>query len=670
MTNSMGMVDVDSGVTQSKSERIEQLLKLACASLGMLQGVLLRISDDFAEVISRAIDTLPPQLTLIPNHPHINEIALPQSHVDASEDVKHWAHLHLGAREFVRGKVHRSTVDSHVLVFVPPSDMCIEQLDSIKLALVDGWLESLLSHEERSDSFRHRALYEKLQSVANIGTWEVNLVNERISWSSQTRVIHEVDESYQPSMETAIYFYKEGFDRDEISRQIKRTIETGAPWTSTLKLVTAKGNEVWVESHGMAEMIDGVCVRLFGTFQDVSKSMALRIELDKQRGEAIEAYNARGELLSRISHELRTPLNGITGMLQSLRFEQRDKIRKKKAELALRSANKLLQLINDVLDYTEISNGRFTLNPSDFSALALAEDIIEVAKPQCEEKGVTLYTHVDVPKDTYLNGDAARIGQVIDNLISNAIKYTHQGHVRVTLTLDKSDHSPAIHILVEDTGEGMSRATVESIFTPLIHGDKTSISRNTGSGLGLTIVKQIIDKMGGNISVETELGSGSAFEATLPVEYACCSDKTSNDNNCIPKRLLKVPLALLVVDDNDINRMVLKSMLEQYNYVADEAEDGQIAIEKAKSKQYDIIFMDCAMPVRDGMSASKFILEKGYLAEHGKIVAVTANTTEDDKAACKGAGMAEFLSKPVDQNAIFAILKAMLLNKEGLVQQC
>lgn len=669
MSDSVGISGVESAVKRSQSERIEHLLQLGCASLGTLQGVLLRISDDFTEVIARANASLPPQLTLIPDFPLVNVMALPQRHFDASEEFKHWTHLYLGTREFVRGRLHTCAGHTLVLFFVPPSDLSVEHLDTTKLELIDGWMESLLFHDARNDSMRNQALYEKLQSVANIGTWEVDLVNDTISWSSQTRVIHEVEDSYQPDMETAIYFYKEGFDRDEISRHIKCTIETGAPWSSILKLVTAKGNEVWVESHGMAEMIDGVCVRLFGTFQNVSKSMELRLALDKQRAEAVEAYNARGELLSRISHELRTPLNGITGMLQALRFEQREKIRKKKAELALRSANKLLQLINDVLDYTEISNGRFTLSPSDFCALALVEDIIDVFKPLSEEKGLTLYTQVDVPKNTYLKGDTARIGQVIDNLISNAVKYTHQGHVRVHLSLDKSEACPAIHIRVEDTGEGMSKDTVKSIFTPLIHGDKTSVSRNTGSGLGLTIVKQIVDKMGGKINVNTALGNGSVFEASLPVEYASCTEESSNAVSCIPKRLLKVPLSLLVVDDNDINRMVLKSMLEQYNYYADQAEDGQVAIDKAKNRRYDIIFMDCAMPVLDGVSATKEILEKGYLAEHGKIVAVTANTTDADKAACENAGMAAFLSKPLDQSAISSILKEVLLNKEGLVQQ-
>lgn len=669
MTSSVGLSGTNSLVARSQSERIGQLLQLGCKTLDMVQGVLLRITHDYAEVIVRACDTKAPQLALIPDFPHVDAAAVPQSHLDATDGFKRWAHLYLGAEQFVRGRLHTCAGHSLVLFFMAPIHVDISKIDNTKLELIDGWLESLLFHDEHSDSIRNHALYEKLQSVANIGTWEVDLVNEAISWSSQTKVIHEVDEDYTPDMATALCFYKAGYDRDEIARIMEHTINTGDPWTTTLQLVTAKGNHVWVECHGMAEMIDGICVRLFGTFQDVSKSMELRLALDKQREDAVQAYNARGELLSRISHELRTPLNGITGMIQAMRYEKRERIREKKADLALRSANKLLQLINDVLDYTEISNGHFSLNHSDFCIRALVEDIIDVFKPLCDEKGIRLYIALDFPENTYLNGDAARIGQVIDNLISNAVKFTQQGHISVQLALDKNNARLDLQIAVEDTGEGMSADTVKSLFTPLIHGDKTSPTKNSGSGLGLTIVKQIVDKMEGEITVKTDMGKGTVFEAKLPVDYASQAEGALDDPECISQRLLRLPLALLVVDDNDINRMVLKSMLDQHNYSADEAEDGQVALEKARKRQYDVIFMDCAMPVLDGIAASKLIISKGYLPAHGKIVAVTANTTEEDKAACKHAGMAEFLSKPVDYNAVTAILKDALLNKELVVQQ-
>lgn len=255
-----------------------------------------------------------------------------------------------------------------------------------KLTLLNGWLKSLLIEVEYKDSFKNNLLFEKLQSVANIGTWEVDLLNNSLTWSSQTRVIHEVDESFVPQLDTAIYFYKEGYDRDEITRIVSTAIKTGESWTATLQLISAKGNPVWIETHGMAEMVDGVCVRLFGTCQNVNKAMALRLELDEQREAAVKAYNARGELLSRISHELRTPLNGITGMLQAIRFEDREHIRARKTELALQSSDKLLSLINDVLDYTNMSSGNFELVRSDFCVRSLLEDLIDVFKPQCKKK--------------------------------------------------------------------------------------------------------------------------------------------------------------------------------------------------------------------------------------------------------------------------------------------
>lgn len=370
----------------TKVVRIEQLLRCGCESLSASQGVALCLADDYTDVIARATLQKPPSLPLMPPLPLSNSSTLPVSHEHAEAKFLHWANLYLGAASFVCGEIY--TYGSYHLVFVFIFDTPIAYSREIqdKLTLLNGWLKSLLIEVEYKDSFKNNLLFEKLQSVANIGTWEVDLLNNSLTWSSQTRVIHEVDESFVPQLDTAIYFYKEGYDRDEITRIVSTAIKTGESWTATLQLISAKGNPVWIETHGMAEMVDGVCVRLFGTCQNVNKAMALRLELDEQREAAVKAYNARGELLSRISHELRTPLNGITGMLQAIRFEDREHIRARKTELALQSSDKLLSLINDVLDYTNMSSGNFELVRSDFCVRSLLEDLIDVFKPQCKKK--------------------------------------------------------------------------------------------------------------------------------------------------------------------------------------------------------------------------------------------------------------------------------------------
>ncbi|MEC8787009.1 MAG: ATP-binding protein, partial [Pseudomonadota bacterium] len=356
-------------------------------------------------------------------------------------------------------------------------------------------------------------------------------------------------------------------------------------------------------------------------------------------------------LLSRISHELKTPLNGITGMLQAIKFENKENVRMRKADVALHSADRLLSLINDVLDYTSIINGEFSLKYSDFCARSLIEDILDVFKTKCAEKGVRLYAVLSFDENTYVHGDAARISQVITNLLSNAVKFTPKGYISVQVTLKHQGDVPILLASIEDTGVGMSDEILSRIFRPFQNDTASASEELNGNGLGLSIVNQLVGKMDGELEVRSSAGKGSCFDIAIPVEMAVL-DKEKQSDVVLSSDLLSVPLNVLVVDDNDINRFVLASMLEKFNYLPDEAENGEIAVQMARAKKYDIIFMDCAMPVLDGVSATKIIVQENLLAKHGRIVAVTANTTPEDKTNCSNAGMADFLAKPVVQNDV------------------
>ena len=511
----------------------------------------------------------------------------------------------------------------------------------------------------------HNTLYEKLQSVANIGTWAVDLENSEMSWSSQTKAIHEVPSNYVPSLETSIGFYKEGYDRDEITRIVSHAIKTGEPWNATLQLVTAKGNSVWIETHGMVEMRNGKCVRLFGTFQNVDKSVKLRLELEHEKKEAQRASRQRGMLLSRISHELKTPLNGITGMLQAIKFEARDGIRQKKADLALHSADRLLSLINDVLDYTAIINGELTLKYSDFCIRSLVEDIVDAHKSTCKDKGIRLFAALSFDDLTYIHGDAARISQVITHLLSNAVKFTDTGFVSIHVSLKQRSGNHVLLVSVEDSGVGMGESELTNMFRPF-ENDRLNASEDlNGNGLGLSIINQLVERMDGELDVRSTPGKGSCFDVTLPVEVADAEVEQDNAVS-ISSDLLGLPLNILVVDDNDINRLVLGSMLEKYGYVPDEAENGEVAVQQAREKQYDLVFMDYAMPLLDGVGATHVILQEQLLGRNGAIIAVTANTSEDDKAICLNAGMLDFLAKPITGKDVAQQLKNMLLKKSTI----
>lgn len=631
---------------------LTSLVQRGCDSLGVFQGMLLEVGGETLNILVKASSAHPPSFKSFPSFSASSPInvSFPENSESCSAGFKQWFGTYFNAEKYARGRIHSLNGKQVCLVFTNACPAQPHNLD--KLSLIDDWLSVLLEkfHLEKADN-KQNTIYEKLQSVANIGTWEVDFMTNALTWSSQTRLIHEVADDYVPTLDTAINFYKEGFDRDEINRIVAHSMETGEPWSATLQLVTAKGNVVWIETHGMAQMKQGKCVRLFGTFQNVNKSMQLRLELDERRKEAEAASRERGMLLSRISHELKTPLNGITGMLQAIKFETKDNVRIRKADVALHSADRLLSLINDVLDYTSIINGEFSLKYSDFCIRSLIEDIVDAFKTKCAEKGVRLYAVLSFDDKTNVHGDSARISQVITNLLSNAVKFTSKGYISIQVTLKQQGEIPVLLASVEDTGAGMNNEVLSRIFRPFQNEMASASEELNGNGLGLSIVNQLVDRMNGELEVSSKPGKGSCFDLALPIEMAAKVEKPQVDVQ-VASELLKTPLNVLVVDDNDINRLVLASMMEKFDYLPDEAENGEVAVQMARTKKYDVIFMDCAMPVLDGVSATKIILQEKLLPKSGRIIAVTANTRPEDKARCSEAGMADFLSKPIVQNDV------------------
>lgn len=512
-------------------------------------------------------------------------------------------------------------------------------------------------------------LFEKLQTVANIGTWEVNLKTNELVWSSQTRKIHEVADDFLPTLDNAISFYKEGVDRERITEAVSHAIATGEPWTSTLTLITAKGKEIFIETHGMIDVVDGVNVRLFGTVQNVDKAVRLRMELDRRRRDAERLLHEREVLLTRISHELRTPLNGISGMLQTLKFEERALVREQKTDHAINSTNRVVRIVNDVLDYTEISNGKFALEMNDFCIRACLEDIVNEYERKCSEKQLRLYTTFSFSGKTTLYSDAKRIGQVITNLLSNAIKFSDEGHIALQVALKERAGGLNLLVSIEDTGVGMSHELQSTLFTPFVSVDNAHREMSMDTGLGLPIVNKLVAKMGGEIECRSVLGQGTCFDIILPVDASAVEPDHATPIPASHSGIDRQSLNILVVDDNDINRLVIGSMLEDMGCTAAEAENGEVALRKARATKFDLILMDCAMPVLDGIAASRIICGEGILSGIGEIIAVTANTSQRDKDACYDAGMADFIPKPVSKNAIKQQVDKMLSKKYASILQ-
>jgi len=513
------------------------------------------------------------------------------------------------------------------------------------IELFAQWLGAEFARSQTKDRLiKNSNSLVKLESVANIGTWEVDIAHNKIYWSKQTKLIHEVDENYQPIMETAINFYKEGSSRENITKAVELAVSKGEKWNLDLEIVTAKNNNIWISTIGEAEFEGDTCVRLFGTLQDVTESMTLREELKSKKAEAERLLFDRSMLFAKISHELRTPLNGITGMLTTLIDEHDEQKRTEKIKVALRSSDILLNIINEVLDFSKINHGELKLEPNNVLLKTVFTDLVSLYTPLFTEKRVALEVKNEINDDCWAFFDNTRLSQITSNLLSNALKFTEKGSVKLDTFLTNIDDALSLTITVTDSGRGMTPEFLKSLFSPFTQ-EVDAKNTKGGTGLGLAIVKELVQYMGGKIEVSSEINKGSTFSVYIPITRG---EEQALENKPLANIDLNTSeLSVLVVDDNDINRLVLNASLNKLNIHPDFAVDGQDAVLKCKQKPYDLIFMDCIMPILDGFEATKQLREQKICpADKTYIVALTANTSSQDKLACKQAGMDMFISKP------------------------
>ncbi|MCW8109573.1 ATP-binding protein [Alteromonas ponticola] len=537
----------------------------------------------------------------------------------------------------------------------PTSPFSKEQLDYIELFA--QWVGSEISREVTVKQLNNNnQMLARLEQVAKIGTWELDMRTNELSWSDQTKVIHEVPQNHKPVLEKAISFYKEGESRDKIVNAVEHAIATGESYSVETQLVTAKNNVVWVKAIGSADIVENECRRLYGTIQDITDTVLQRRQIEEEREAAKRLLHQRSQLFAKISHELRTPLNGIIGMLNAALDNKNDSERMENLKVALRCSDVLLDIINEVLDYTKLNHGEMKLEPSAFSLSSLLADLVSLYHPVCDAKSITLTNESNIASDIWVYFDATRLRQVVSNILANAIKFTEQGGVTLKANaVSKGDATYLLKVIIRDTGIGMTDETLDSLFSPFSQGPKGIASKFGGTGLGLAIVKELLDLMDGKIEFSSEKGEGTTVIITLTLPRGNAQLVTDEDKS-LPD-FSQAKLKVLVVDDVEVNRMVMDSILQRVGVHADFAIDGKDAVFKCQRDKYDLIFMDCVMPEMDGMTASRTLINESIISPDCKIIALTANTSDLDKVECKEAGMHGFLAKPVSAHEVFKVMK-------------
>ncbi|NCE89181.1 response regulator receiver protein [Pseudomonas sp. L13] len=392
-----------------------------------------------------------------------------------------------------------------------------------------------------------------------------------------------------------------------------------------------------------------------GFVTDITEHRELEFSLRETAARAEQAALAKTVFLANMSHEIRTPMNAIIGFTELLLKGDLTSLQRTHLNTVCQSSRSLLSLLNDILDTTKLEKGSVELEIIDFSLKELASQVVASLSLTASAKGLLLMSDYPDDMDEYFKGDPLRIRQVLVNLISNAIKFTVQG----TVTLEFYPHYDKIHVLVKDTGIGMSSQQLESIFDPFIQADVSISRRFGGTGLGTTISRQLVELMGGNIQVDSELGKGSVFHIFLPLQKG----SKPSEMHALDTTTSQLPaLKILVADDVPQNVELVALTLQDRGHQVSVAKDGLEALEKFMLQRFDVVLMDVHMPLVDGLEATRRIrdYEHAHNLAPTPIIALTASVMESDKNAARAAGMNGFAVKPLEVARLLAEMARVL----------
>ena len=419
-------------------------------------------------------------------------------------------------------------------------------------------------------------------------------------------------------------------------------------------IITKNGRECWIGAKLTMRFQDEKMERAFCIARDVTVQRQTKEELIAAKETAVKASLAKAQFLSSMSHELRTPMNAVIGMTHLLQQENPRADQMENLKTLKFSAESLLSLINDILDFSKIEAGKIDFEEVEFSLNYIASSIIHAQESRAKDKGISLRMEYDKQIPAFIIGDPVRLSQILNNLISNALKFTNEGEVVMKILQQKeSDRLVTINFSIKDTGIGIPADKLEHIFENFTQASSSTTRNYGGTGLGLAITRQLLELQNSSIQVKSTINKGSVFYFTLSFgkgEKASIGlKKEHNQKSGFPSLN---GMKVLLVEDNKINQIVARKFLTKWDIAIDIADNGQIALDLLEENKYDLVLMDLQMPVMDGFEATKVIRSLKKFDDL-PIIALTASAVLEIQDAAMDAGMNDFVTKPFNPQNLY-----------------